>query len=107
MDLIADQWIRLADVGLENHQKLALSSVAIDLPIQSEQDPMFAAAHILSIGNRAHRPSYVTAEELLDPSHSRWPRPGQDNDWATNKPGASVRPYCIPALSCRKKSWIC
>ena len=27
---------------------------------------MFAAAHILSIGNRAHRPSYVTAE---DPPH--------------------------------------
>jgi hypothetical protein len=56
MDLLSDQWIRLGQVGLPNHQKLALSSVAIDLPVQSDQGPELAAAHILSIGNRSLRP---------------------------------------------------
>ena len=56
MDLIADQWVRLGQLGLPNRQKIALSSVAIDLPI-SQADPRFAAAHVLSIGDRSLRPS--------------------------------------------------
>jgi hypothetical protein len=62
MDLIADQWIRLGEVGPPDRQRIALSSVAIDLPIQSSEGSGFAVKHILSIGDRTLRPSYDKAD---------------------------------------------
>jgi hypothetical protein len=67
MDLIADQWVRLGQLGLPNRQRLALSSVAIDLPISRVTDSEFAAAHILSVGDRILRPSIT--KKSSEPPH--------------------------------------
>ena len=75
MDFIADQWIRLNQVGISDQNKLALSSAAIDLPIQSipsltddatiKLPPLtasrsaFAAAYISAVGNQVLRSSRI------------------------------------------------
>jgi hypothetical protein len=63
MDLIADQWVRLGQLGLSNRQKIALSSVAIDLPIEQKTGSKFAASHVLSLGDRDLRPSKSNKSE--------------------------------------------
>jgi hypothetical protein len=58
MDLIADQWIRIGNVGPPGRQRIPLSSVAIDLPIHRNENASSAAKHILSTGDLILRPSY-------------------------------------------------
>lgn len=55
-DLIADQWVRLNEVGMSTQQKLSLSNVAIDLPLTNKTN---AAAYILTLGNENLRPSML------------------------------------------------
>jgi hypothetical protein len=56
-DLVADQWVRLGRTAAPDRQKLALSNVAIDLPISRETEHSFAAECSLSVGDQAHRPN--------------------------------------------------
>jgi hypothetical protein len=53
MELMADQWVRLSQAGDQTHQKLALSRVAIDLPLQPPEGVgNQAASFIIREGNR-------------------------------------------------------
>jgi hypothetical protein len=56
MDAIADQWVRLNQAGVANHEKLALSSVAVDLPIAENHDAG-AVAHIIDLADQVLKPS--------------------------------------------------
>jgi hypothetical protein len=57
MELTADQWVRLTQAGDPTHEKLPLSSVAIDLPLLSDEPGtlMQAASYIVREGNRVLR----------------------------------------------------
>lgn len=56
MELIADQWVRLSQAGDTANSKLALSSVAVDLPIEKEDTPgLHAASYIIKEGDRMLR----------------------------------------------------
>lgn len=68
MDLMADQWIRLGQLGQLNHHKLALSSVAIDLPVSEAPGSKSAAAHIISIGDRMLRAD-IAQKAAVPPPH--------------------------------------
>jgi hypothetical protein len=62
MDLIADQWVHLNQAGRANHERLSLSNVAVDLPIEGEldaKDGKEAAAFALTLGDQILRPSRI------------------------------------------------
>jgi hypothetical protein len=65
-DLVADQWVRLGRTAAPDRQKIALSNVAIDLPISREAEHKFAAEYILSVGDQALRPK---KDKTRTPSH--------------------------------------
>jgi hypothetical protein len=56
MELIADQWVRLSQAGDTANSKLALSSVAVDLPIdKADSHGLHAASYIIKEGDRMLR----------------------------------------------------
>lgn len=59
-DLIADQWIRLNQTGVDKHQRVSLSNVAVDLPIANYG---MAVANILEYGERSGQHSRTQAHE--------------------------------------------